>query len=95
MRVKWNGKTINVVLEKTTISYKPLEYRWSLNWNDYVIEIVKDKWYRSKPFTPTLWNPNGGIDVDGGLYKTLTQAVQVCFDNINYPLMSVNDEEDE
>lgn len=100
MKVKWNGGTIDIPNQSTK------KNEFYCNWNYYTILITKEKlrsftkdygygWYIQ------LTNPTGGYDYDGyfknsnDTYKgTISQALQDCFNNIDYPLMSVSDEED-
>lgn len=96
MKIKWNNQTIDVELEK------PYKNTYFCTWNDYTIEIIKEKLtYKGEKINAwyiQLTTPNGGYDYDGyfklpnGQYGgTLRQALQDCFNNIDYPLIKIGD----
>lgn len=97
MKIKWNGETIEV---ENQIDSKNMFF---CVWNDYTIEITREKvglWGTPKTnaWYVQLNTPNGGYDYDGyfrlsngQLGGTLRQALQDCFNNIDYPLIKIGD----
>lgn len=94
MRVKWNGQTFDI---KNEIENSTKDF--FCTWNHYTIQITYDKWMK-KHFEITgydawCYDPKGGACVDGAAYPTISKALQGCFDNIYYPLVSINDPDEE
>jgi len=84
LKVKYNNNTIDVPNQSET----PRKDFCS-DWNDYAIEILKEnneQWYIQ------LTNPHGEYDYDGYFKGTMKEALQDCFDNIDYPPMTIDEE---
>lgn len=87
MIVKYNNQKYNIT---NTENKKQNFYAI---WNDYTIWIQKE--YKDEYYCQVI-NPYGSYNVDGYFRGTLSQVLQECFDNIDIPLLDINNEpEDE
>jgi hypothetical protein len=95
MRVKWIGKTINLNNEEKR-SPKKVFY---CNWNNYDITVSLEEWikrnYKRNEYTAYCHAPDGGALVCGAAYPSIHEAVQGCFDNIDYPLVKISECDDD
>lgn len=93
MKVKYNKQAIDVPNKSKTPNKE-----FYADWNDYTITINKEKkllsdnkqrWYIQ------LTTPRGGYDYDGYFNGTMREALQDCFDNIDYPPMDIEDDDED
>lgn len=93
MKVKWNGEIINVENESDIPKKHFFAY-----WNDYTIEVSFDEEIKrlvgKKQYIADCYDPNGGLLVNWACFPTMKEAVQCCFDNIEYPLINIENEEE-
>jgi len=101
MKVKYDNKIIDI--ENASITSRKEFYA---EWNFYIIHITKERLKTYGKDYGSAWyiqliTPRGGYDYDGyykknGSYAgTLNEALQDCFNNVDYPPMTLCDEEDE
>ena len=93
MKVKWNNQILNIENQADNPNKD-----FFCVWNDYTIEITLDDWYKKcykkKLYNVTCSTPVGGYIVEGTC-KTIREGLQECFDNIDYPLKTMEDYENE
>ncbi len=97
MKVKYGGQTINVENQSDHPSKE-----FYADWNYYTISIQKEKVGGDRAWYVQLTTPRGGYDYDGyyrrkdgSLGGTMSKALQDCFDNIDFPPMSIDEDDDE
>ena len=97
MRVKYGGRTIDVENQ----SDHPRREFYA-DWNGYAISIQKEKVQSGYAWYVQLTTPRGGYDYDGycrqpegNLGGTMGEALQDCFDNIDFPPINVNEDEED
>jgi hypothetical protein len=97
LRVKYGGRIIDVENQ----SEHPRREFYA-DWNHYTISIQKEKVHNGHAWYVQLTTPQGGYDYDGyyrqpegNLGGTMSEALQDCFDNIDFPPMSINEDEGE
>lgn len=97
MRVKYGGRTVNVENQ----SNHP-QKEFYADWNYYTISIQKEKVRNGHAWYVQLITPRGGYDYDGyykqpdgSLGGTMSAALQDCFNNIDFPPMSANEDEED
>lgn len=85
MRIKYNGKYINV--KNQSLFPRKEFYAY---WNDYFIEVTGDEdWWRyrkERKWIGLCATPTGNYIVDGVFNGTMQEVVQLCFNNIGYPI---------
>lgn len=95
MEVKYDSKVISLTNESN------VKGEFYTYWNDYFIQVAKDddwirKEYGGKAYIVLCINPLGTCDVDACCTDmTIKECVQMCFDNIGVPPLTVGDEIDE
>lgn len=93
MKVKWNDQVINVQNQADNPSKD-----FFCVWNGYTIEIILDEWvkryYKKKSYRVACSTPVGGYIVDG-ICNSIKEGLQECFDNIDYPLKTIDDYEND
>lgn len=92
MNIKWNETEIKVENESKD------KKEFYCYWNNYFIQVLPDKesmeYYKKKyGQTKKMWDvvcidPLGSYIVEGGFEGTMSKMIQICFNNIGYPLIA-------